>query len=447
MRISGEIIFRDVQFAYPTRPDIMVCKGYQLNINAGDTVALVGASGCGKVSNPQFISLSSDKSVIQSTIINLLLRFYDHLSGVITLDGFDIKTLNIKWLRSQIGYVGQEPVLFAGTIAENIASGLNAEAKELLKSSKESQRGKVDHRHEELMEQIIFVARLANAHDFISQLPQGYDTDVGSNGVAMSGGQKQRIAIARALIKKPAVLLLDEATSALDAASEKVVQQSIDELARSKAQTTIIIAHRLSTIRNADKICMIQDGKIVETGTHEELIERHGAYAELVSLQIQAEEEPNARPDEAGERLKEVIGDVTVSGGTEGSVLASEEKKKTVSEQVGKAVTSEPLSKEVSKSVSRKIWSLMLEHPGLFLIGLLGGACFGAVFPVWGLLVANSQNMFYLSDTNEIRQRAKVMSLSFVGIAGYSLLSCTALYYGTTAVSKLSILFPRNSIY
>jgi ATP-binding cassette subfamily B (MDR/TAP) protein 1 len=361
---------------------------------------------------------------------------------VITLDGLDIKTLNIKWLRSQIGYVGQEPVLFEGTIAENIASGLNTETKDILKSTKESQQGQWDRRREELMEQVISAARLANAHDFISQLPQGYETDVGSNGIAMSGGQKQRIAIARALIKKPAVLLLDEATSALDAASEKVVQQSIDELARSKAQTTIIIAHRLSTIRNADKICMIQDGKIVETGTHDELIERHGAYAELVSLQLQAEEEPVAKADETGDKFEEVNEDVVVTGRAKVSTLVNEDQKKAVSEQ---AVKLEPLSKEASKSVSRKIWSLMLEHPFLFLIGLLGGACFGAVFPVWGLLLANSQNMFYLSDTNEVRQRARVMALSFVGIAGFSLLSCTALYFGTTAVVSFHLLSQQTA--
>ena len=256
---AGAIELKDVEFAYPTRPDLNVCREYNLKIEPGETVALVGASGCGK-----------------STIINLLLRFYDPNSGSVCLDGKDIRSLNIKWLRDQIGYVGQEPVLFAGSIGENIAYGLDPE----LKSG-------VSHKalsNEELKARVIEAAKLANAHDFISEFPEGYDTDVGSNGVAMSGGQKQRIAIARALIKKPAVLLLDEATSALDATSEKIVQQSIDELQKRKAQTTIVIAHRLGTIRNADKICLISGGKIAEMGKHEELFSLNGLYADLVRL-------------------------------------------------------------------------------------------------------------------------------------------------------------------
>ena len=209
------------------------------------------------------------------------------------MDGYDIKQLNIKWLRSNIGYVGQEPVLFAGTIGDNIAYGLNLEEEE--RSEKHISIIQEDNTDEEqeqmkkekLQQKIITAAQAANAHDFISLFPKGYDTDVGSNGVAMSGGQKQRIAIARALIKKPAVLLLDEATSALDAASERIVQQSIDALAESKAQTTIIIAHRLSTIRNADKIVVVDGGQIVEIGSHDELLASNpsGLYAQLWNKQ------------------------------------------------------------------------------------------------------------------------------------------------------------------
>lgn len=223
----------------------------------GQMVALVGASGSGK-----------------STIIQLLLRFYDPLAGQILLDGRDIRTLNVRWLRARLGYVGQEPVLFAGSVGDNIAYGLDEKYSALNELT-----------DDEIQARVIAAAKLANAHDFISAFPQGYDTDVGSGGVAMSGGQKQRIAIARALVKKPAVLLLDEATSALDAASERLVQQSIDQLQQSKAQTTIVIAHRLSTIRNADKICVIEEGRIIETGTHDELLQVNGVYAALWAKQ------------------------------------------------------------------------------------------------------------------------------------------------------------------
>lgn len=172
--LSGEIILKDVNFAYPMRPNIMVCRDYQLQVNPGETIALVGPSGCGK-----------------STIINLLLRFYDPISGSITLDGYDIKGLNLRWLRSQIGYVGQEPVLFAGTIAENIAYGLHPDSTASLLSSKKLSSKKVDHNQEvdELMNQVIIAAKLANAHQFISDLPDGYHTNVGGNGSTMSGGK------------------------------------------------------------------------------------------------------------------------------------------------------------------------------------------------------------------------------------------------------------------
>jgi ATP-binding cassette, subfamily B (MDR/TAP), member 1 len=231
-KLTGEIIFSNVTFAYPTRPDQLVCRDYNLAIQKGETVALVGQSGCGK-----------------STIMNLLLKFYRVLEGDVKIDGYHIDQLHTRWFRSQIGYVGQEPVLFSGTIAENIAYGLDKEFTPKLSA-------------EELKEQIMTAAKLANAHEFIMSFPKAYDTDVGSNGTSLSGGQKQRIAIARALIRRPAILLLDEATSALDATSEAMVQESIDMLQQNKAQTTIIIAHRLSTIRNADKIAVIHNGQV-----------------------------------------------------------------------------------------------------------------------------------------------------------------------------------------
>jgi ATP-binding cassette subfamily B (MDR/TAP) protein 1 len=209
------------------------------------TVALVGESGSGK-----------------STIISLLERFYNPDSGTISLDGVEIKSLKVNWLRDQMGLVGQEPVLFNDTIRANIAYGKHGEVTE---------------------EELIKVAKAANAHEFISSLPQGYDTTVGERGVQLSGGQKQRVAIARAILKDPRILLLDEATSALDAESERIVQDALDNVM--VGRTTIIVAHRLSTIKSADIIAVLKDGAIVEKGRHETLMNiKDGFYASLVEL-------------------------------------------------------------------------------------------------------------------------------------------------------------------
>ncbi|RLN60615.1 hypothetical protein BBJ29_005952 [Phytophthora kernoviae] len=243
--IKGRLEFRDISFRYPTRPEINVLKHYYLTIEAGQTVAFCGPSGGGK-----------------STIISLIERFYDPVAGEVLLDGHNVKDLNLNWLRSQIGLVGQEPTLFIGTIAENIAYGL---------PNKPSQSD------------IEEAAKMANAHAFISQFPDGYDTQVGMKGEKLSGGQKQRIAIARAILKNPNILLLDEATSALDSESEKVVQEALDKVVALKRRTTIIIAHRLSTIRKADKICVVSGGKIAEQGTHQQLVQLNGIYAGLVA--------------------------------------------------------------------------------------------------------------------------------------------------------------------
>jgi len=245
--VRGEVEVRDVAFAYPTAPDKLVCDGYSLRVDAGQTCALVGASGSGK-----------------STIIALLERFYDPQRGAVLLDGADIRTLNVRWLRSQLGLVGQEPVLFVGSVAENIAYGKEGATREEVEEA----------------------ARMANAHGFVTEsLPDGYDTQVGMRGGKLSGGQKQRIAIARALLRKPSVLLLDEATSALDNESEKLVQVSLDEIMAKQKRTTIVIAHRLSTIRDASKIAVVDKGAVVEEGTHDELLDLCGAYASLVKAQ------------------------------------------------------------------------------------------------------------------------------------------------------------------
>lgn len=222
-----------------------MCNSISVHFPAGKTTAVCGPSGSGK-----------------STLIQLIERFYDPLSGVVMLDGVDIKTLNVRWLRGQLGLVGQEPVLFQGSVAQNISYGKIGGATQ---------------------EEIEEAAKLANAHGFITEnLQDGYTADVGLQGGRLSGGQKQRVAIARALIKKPAVLLLDEATSALDNQSEAVVQAALDGIMAKQSFTTIVIAHRLSTIRNADKIIVINEGKLAEEGSHDKLLANQGLYSSLV---------------------------------------------------------------------------------------------------------------------------------------------------------------------
>lgn len=248
--VSGNIDFSNVSFKYPLRPDVQIFSDFTLRIPSGKTVALVGESGSGK-----------------STIIALLERFYDPDSGRISLDGVEIKSLRVSWLRDQMGLVGQEPVLFNDTIRANITYGKHGGATE---------------------EEVVAVAKAANAHEFISGLPQGYDTMVGEKGIQLSGGQKQRVAIARAIVKDPRILLLDEATSALDAESERVVQDALDRVMVSR--TTLVVAHRLSTIKGADVIAVLREGKIVERGRHEALMRiSGGAYASLVELRSKSE--------------------------------------------------------------------------------------------------------------------------------------------------------------
>ncbi|CAG8709376.1 6853_t:CDS:2 [Cetraspora pellucida] len=264
--VVGYIQFKNINFVYPTRPDVKTLNDISFDVEPGSIVAFVGSSGSGK-----------------STIISLILRFYDPIFGGVFLDGRDIKSLNLTWLRRQISLVNQEPVLFNTTIAENVSYGLVSSIYENLS----------DNAKREMIEN---ACKMANAHDFIINLPDKYETVVGERGILLSGGQKQRIAIARAIIKAPKILLLDEATSALDSQSEGIVQNALSKT--SKSRTTIIIAHRLSTIRNATKIIVMNKGVVVESGTHKELIYKKGFYSKLVELQqiqqsLEAEENLN----------------------------------------------------------------------------------------------------------------------------------------------------------
>ncbi len=248
-RFEGNVSFSNVSFSYPSRPEVTVLKNIDLHIHSGQTIALVGSSGAGK-----------------STLTSLLLRLYDYDHGVISIDGTDIRDIDLTTLRRNMALVPQDISLFAGSIRENILYG-RPDAKE---------------------EEVIEAARNANAWEFISDFPKGLNTIVGERGAKVSGGQRQRIAIARALLRDPAILILDEATSSLDAESEQLVQHALDTLM--KGRTSIIIAHRLSTVRNVDRIYVLAQGEIVESGTHNELMEdQEGAYNQLARLQLETD--------------------------------------------------------------------------------------------------------------------------------------------------------------
>ena len=244
-KITGEIEFKEVKFSYPQRNDMEVLKSVSFNIQPNQTIAIVGASGSGK-----------------TTITNLLLGFYKLDVGQVLVDGVSVSDYDLNHLRENMAIVPQEVMLFSGTIQENIRFG---------------QTDATD-------EQVVVAAQQANAWEFIESFPDGMQTEVGDRGIQLSGGQKQRVAIARALLKNPSILILDEATSALDSESEKLVQDALQNLMKNR--TSLVIAHRLATIRKADKILVMQNGAIVETGTHQELMQLKGNYANLVSLQL-----------------------------------------------------------------------------------------------------------------------------------------------------------------
>ncbi|KAK2967863.1 hypothetical protein RJ640_029857 [Escallonia rubra] len=378
--LSGEVELKHVEFAYPSRPETVIFRDFNLKIPAGLTVALVGGSGSGK-----------------STVIALLQRFYDPLGGEILLDGVPTDKLQLRWLRSQMGLVSQEPALFATTIKENIIFG----------------------KEDATMEEVIEAAKASNAHSFISQLPQGYNTQAGERGVQMSGGQKQRIAIARAIIKAPRILLLDEATSALDTESERVVQEALDKAAMGR--TTIIVAHRLSTIQNANIIAVVQDGEIKETGSHDQLIQdEKGLYTSLVRLQ-QAQKTEAALATTSSPDLS--MDNMHNSSSRKLSMASRSNSANSIepSPREGLDATT-PRGQDFQVPSFRRLLAMNQPEWRQATLGCISAILFGAVQPVYAFALGSMISVYFLTDHSEIKAQTRTYALSFVGIAVFSFL-------------------------
>ncbi|XP_053120882.1 bile salt export pump isoform X2 [Hemicordylus capensis] len=408
-KVKGEIEFHNVTFYYPSRPEVKILDKLSMSIKSGETTAFVGPSGAGK-----------------STTVQLIQRFYDPNEGMVTLDGHDIRCLNIQWLRSLIGIVEQEPVLFATTIAENIRFG----------------------RDDATMEDIIRATKEANAYNFIMDLPLQFETLVGEGGGQMSGGQKQRIAIARALIRNPKILLLDMATSALDNESEATVQEALHKARLGR--TAISIAHRLSTIKTADVIIGFEHGRAVERGKHEELVERKGVYFTLVTLQSQGDKaliessvqisEPKFEKVQSFSRgsyqsslrasirqrsrsqLSNVVPDHPISIAADHSTHCEEDvklfKKDLIEEKEEKI---EPANAARILKYSAPEWPYMV-------FGSLGAAINGSVNPLYALLFSQILGTFSMPDKEEQRSQINSICLLFVCVGVVSF--CTQFLQG-----------------
>ncbi len=397
--VEGTVELKNIRHIYPSRAEVVVMEDVNLKVPAGKTTALVGASGSGK-----------------STIVGLVERFYDPVGGQVYLDGHEISKLNLRWLRHQISLVSQEPTLFGTTIFGNIQHGLIGTKHE--KDSIEQQRALIEN-----------AAKMANAHDFILGLPEGYETNVGERGFLLSGGQKQRIAIARAMVSDPKILLLDEATSALDTKSEGVVQAALDVAAQGR--TTIVIAHRLSTIKTADNIVVMSRGRIVEQGSHDELLEKKSAYYNLVEAQQISAANEEKKLEENTE-LAEDEEELEKSSSTE--KVVSRQKLERIA--TGKSVSSAILENKQSDSGPQySLWTLIkvvgsFNRPEawIMLIGLFFSIIAGGGNPTQSVFFAKSIVALSLPPSmyDKLRHDADFWSLMYLMLALTQILSFSA---------------------
>ena len=399
---TGDIQIRDLRFAYPSRPSVQVLQGLDLSIPAGKTTALVGPSGCGK-----------------STLVGLLERWYDPASGHILLDGHSISDYNTKWLRSTFRLVQQEPILFQGTIFENVAKGFVDEQRNLPKEAQ--------------LKLIQEACSASNAHDFIQRLPEGYNTQVGERASMLSGGQRQRVAIARSIISNPKVLLLDEATSALDPRAERVVQDALHRVSADK--TTLVIAHKLATVMAADNIAVITGGKVIEQGTHTQLIERDGLYAAMVRAQDLGAEVGESENREGLKEEEDVIEDVGQALNRPLTLQRTQSRAPAKSSQQ----EIDHLSAEtVEYSLVKCIWILLREHPDLYkwyLVTAISSIIGGGTYPAQAVIVSRLINVFTLQGS-EARDQADFYALMFFVLAIANLLGYFSLGWACNTIGQ-----------
>jgi ABC-type multidrug transport system fused ATPase/permease subunit len=382
-KLTGDVVFKDVSFAYPMRPKVTVLADFSVQVKAGSTVAFVGASGSGK-----------------STVVKLVDRVYDALQGSVTIGGVDVKQMDVRWLRSQVAMVNQEPVLMSGTFEENIRLGIGLD------------NAACTH------EDVVAAAKIARAHDFIMEAG-GYNASIGVGGGQLSGGQKQRIGIARVVIMNPTILLLDEATSALDYHSEKLVAEALAELMKGK--TTLIVAHRLSTVKDADEIYVMKEGEIIQQGTYASMLEQEdSAFAELVKKQLLGEKKDTSGSDS----------DSNAEGDDVAAAQMASTRQKRQSSAAAKPTEKKNDAKDVDEGEKEKeeeadppgrmleLLSTMSTFEKWLLIPMTIFSIMGASLqPGFAVAFGEMIKLFYLEDDDEMEEGAWIWSGAFVGMA------------------------------